>query len=326
MTRLTRNEIVMIPRTASPLALALVAALAGGCGSRHGSASGDAALKEAEQFRSKHEASYRKEYVPLAGLFFLNPGTNSVGSAAGNDVLLPARAPASIGVFVLDGSRVRFEPKPGANVMVQGQPITKAIELKSDDHVNSEGKRDGPDELTVGTIGFWVHPSGERNAIRLRDEEGEVARRFEGFHWFPIDPAYRVVGRFIKDPAPHEFHTVNQLGDDEVYKTEGVVEFTLNGETARMRPATTKPGRLYFIFRDGTSGKETYETARFLYSDLKDDGTTVMDFNEAYNPPCSFNPFTTCPLPIPENRLKVRILAGEKAYPHPPGHTSRPAP
>ena len=314
----------MMPRTA--FAFALAATLAGGCGPRQGSPSGDAALKEAEQFRAKHEASYRKEYVPLAGLFFLNPGSNSVGSAAGSDVLLPARAPASVGIFVLDGGRVRFEPTPGANVTIHGQQITNAIDLKSDEHVNSEGKRDGPDELIVDNIAFWVHPSGERNAIRLRDEEGEVARGFEGFHWFPIDPAYRVVGRFIKDPAPHEFHTVNQLGDDEVYKTEGVVEFTLNGEAARMRPATTKPGRLYFIFRDGTSGKETYETARFLYSDLKDDGTTVLDFNEAYNPPCSFNPFTTCPLPIAENRMRVRVLAGEKAYPHPPGHTSRPAP
>jgi uncharacterized protein (DUF1684 family) len=81
-----------------------------------------------------------------------------------------------------------------------------------------------------------------------------------------------------------------------------------------MRPMTTRPGRLYFIFRDGTSGKETYETARFLYADLKDDGTAVLDFNEAYNPPCAFNPFTTCPLPLPENRTTVRIPAGERKY------------
>ena len=87
--------------------------------------------------------------------------------------------------------------------------------------------------------------------------------------------------------------------------------------SAEARPMTTAPKRLWFIFRDGTSGKETYETARFLYSDLRDDGTTVLDFNQAYNPPCAFNPFTTCPLPLSENRLKVRIPAGEKAYAHP---------
>src|SRR4029079_17326488 len=80
------------------------------------------------------------------------------------------------------------------------------------------------------------------------------------------------------------------------------------------RPMTTRPGRLWFTFRDGTSGRETYETARFLYADLRDDGTTVLDFNEAYNPPCAFNPYTTCPLPLPENRLGIRLPVGEKAY------------
>jgi uncharacterized protein (DUF1684 family) len=97
-------------------------------------------------------------------------------------------------------------------------------------------------------------------------------------------------------------------------RTEGVVEFTLAGQKVRLRPMTTRPNRFWFIFRDGTSGKETYETARFLYSDLREDGTTILDFNQAYNPPCAFNPFTTCPIPLPENRLKVRIPVGEKAY------------
>jgi uncharacterized protein (DUF1684 family) len=185
--------------------------------------------------------------------------------------------------------------------------VTAPIELRSDE-------KDDPDELTIGDIALWVHESGERRAIRMRDPQGEPARRFAGFKWFPIDEHYRVVGRFIKDPAPRELRLPNLSGDDQTFTTEGVVEFTLNGEKVRLRPMTTRPGRLYFIFRDGTSGKETYEAARFLYSDLKSNGTTVLDFNEAYNPPCAFNPFTTCPLPLPENRLSIRIPAGEKAY------------
>jgi uncharacterized protein (DUF1684 family) len=52
-----------------------------------------------------------------------------------------------------------------------------------------------------------------------------------------------------------------------------------------------------------------------MYSNQLDDGTTVLDFNIAYNPPCAFNPYTTCPVPLKENRLPVKILAGEKAYP-----------
>jgi uncharacterized protein (DUF1684 family) len=313
----------MMPRPA--IVLVLTAAVAGAC-SRTTAPSNDSGIKEAEQFRTKHEQEYRKDYVALAGLFFLNPGANTAGSAPGNAIALPARAAASVGAFVLDGDKVRFEPKPGAAVTLKGKPITSAIELKNDDHVDSEGKADGPDEVMVDDIALWVHPSGGRQAIRMRDAQGEVARTFAGFQWFPIQDNYRVVSKFIKDPSPSEFHTVNQLSDEVVYKTEGVVEFTLNGETVRLRPATISPGRLFFIFRDGTSGKETYDTARFLYSDLKDEGTTVMDFNQAYNPPCSFNPFTTCPLPIPENRLTVRILAGEKAYPHSPTLNSQVSP
>jgi len=308
-------------RIAPALTALAAAALAAACSSPR---MPDDHVKEVEAFRAKHEADYTKEYVPLAGLFPLSEGRNTAGSAEGNDVRLPARAPASIGAFVLDHDTVRFEPAPGAAVALNKQPLTGPVALKDDEHLGPDKKKDGPDEISYDDIAVWVHRSGERPTIRMRDPRGEVATHFEGYHWFPIDPAYRVTARFIKDPVPGEFHTPNQTGDDQVYKTEGVAEFTLNGQTVRLRAATTRPGRLYFIFRDGTSGKETYETARFLYSDLKDDGTTVLDFNEAYNPPCSFNPYTTCPLPLRENRLSVRILAGEKAYPHPPGHGNTP--
>ncbi len=264
--------------------------------------------QEVEKWRAKHEADYRREYVGLAGLFALKPGVNTVGSAASNDIVLPKSTPAVAGRFVLDGERVRFEPHAGVSVTLKGKPIAGPLELKHDE------AKDGPDEIQVNGVELWVHLSGPRRTIRMRDDHGEIARSFVGFHWFPIEEKYRVTGRLIKDEKPQQVNIPNQLGDDQVFTTEGVVEFTLDGQTVRLRPMTTRPNRLYFIFRDGTSGKETYETARFLYADLRSDGTTVLDFNEAYNPPCAFNPFTTCPLPPLENRLKVRILAGEKAY------------
>jgi hypothetical protein len=172
------------------------------------------------------------------------------------------------------------------------------------------------DELAIDDVAIWVHLSGERRAIRLRDPQGEEARSFKGFHWYPIDPSYRVVGRLIRDPQPRDMQVASLTGDDQTFTTEGVVEFTLHGRTLSMRPMTTRPGRLYFIFKDATSGRETYAAARFLYSDVNPDGTTVLDFNEAYNPPCAFNPYTTCPLPPPENRLTISIAAGELDYPH----------
>ena len=288
-----------------------------------------ASRKEAEEWRKRHETSYRKEYVPLAGLFALKPGPNTAGSAASNAIVLPKSVPAIIGRFVLPGNNVKpgnpgnsgnpgnnvktvtFEPQPGVAVTLKGQRVTTSIALTSD-------IADAPDELAIGDITLWVHLSGDRPTIRMRDPNGETARSFRGFAWFPIEDQYRVTGRFIKDPAPREVKAPNQLGDEDTMQSEGVVEFKMAGQTVRLRPMTTRPNRLYFIFRDGTSGKETYETARFLYTNLNPDGTTIMDFNQAYNPPCSFNPYTTCPLPPKENRLTVRILAGEKAYPHSP--------
>jgi uncharacterized protein (DUF1684 family) len=108
---------------------------------------------------------------------------------------------------------------------------------------------------------------------------------------------------------------LNTFGDIDEYKTEGVIEFTMLGKKLHLRPFTTRPNRFYIVFKDASAGHETYEAARFLYSDLKPDGSTILDFNEAYNPPCAFNPHTTCPIPLKENRLPVKILAGEKAYP-----------
>jgi hypothetical protein len=272
-----------------------------------------AMVKEIEQFRAKHEEDYRKQYVTLAGLSSIKDGVNTVGSASSSAVVLPKSAPGSIGRLIVTGDRVRFEPQPGITVTLKDKAVGAPVDLTSDEK--------GPaDELAVGGITFWVHMSGDRRTIRMRDVNGEPARAFEGFKWFPIDAKYRVTGTFIKDASPHTVRIPNQLGDEETYTTEGIVSFTIDGQKVTMRPMTTRPGRLYFIFRDGTSGKETYETARFLYASLNPDGTAILDFNQAYNPPCSFNPYTTCPLPPKENRLTVRIVAGEKAYPHPPQH------
>ncbi len=266
---------------------------------------------QVEAFRARHERDYTREYVPLAGLFFLKDGSNTVGSAPGSDVLLPDRAPASVGRIVYENGVARFEPVPGGAAMHDGKTVTTAMVLRP-----LEGSRNA-DELTIGDISFWVHLSGERRAIRLRDPQSDVARTFAGYHWFPIDSTYRVVGRFLPDAAPREVAVASLTGDDQVYMTEGLVEFTLNGQTIRMRPMTTRPSRFFFIFKDATSGKGTYEAARFLYTDLQPDGTTVLDFNEAYNPPCAFNPFTTCPLPPRENRLTIAIPVGERDYPGP---------
>jgi uncharacterized protein len=268
-------------------------------------ASANAAI---EAWRAKHEADYRRDFVTIAGLHTLRAGVNTAGSAPGNDIVLPSSTPPKLGRFILSGTRVRFEPAPSVDVRLNDSQVTGPVDLRDD-------REKGTDTLRVGEVTLVVHVSGDTRGLRVRDPDGAPARGLKGFSWFPIDDSYRVVGRFIKDAEPQRVKVLNTYNLLDEYSTEGVVEFTLAGETLRLRPFTTRPGRLYFVFRDGSSGEETYETARFLYSDLRDDGTTVLDFNMAYNPPCAFNPYTTCPIPLRENRLSVKVLAGEKAYP-----------
>ena len=261
-----------------------------------------------QAWRDKHETDYRRDWATIAGLHPLKAGVNTAGSADTNDIKLPDSVPATIGRFVLEGPRVRFEPAPDSRVMLDGKPVVAAIDIKDD-------REPRADELTIGNVRLVVHVSGDSRGLRVRDPDGPLARDFRGFSWFPIDAQHRVVGRLIKDAVPRQISVTNTYGDVDSYTSEGVVEFELLGQTLRLRPFTTKPKRFYFVFKDASSGNETYGAARFLYADLKDDGTTVLDFNQAYNPPCAFNPYTTCPIPIPENRLPVKVLAGEKAYP-----------
>ena len=264
-------------------------------------------VKSVEAWRAKHEADYRRDWATIVGLHFLEPGTHSLGSDKKSAIVLPADLPANVGQIVVADGWVRYEPASGIMPTQDGQPIRGTIVLK-------EPGKDAADEVAVSDVKFAVHESGPRLSLRVWDPDGEQAREFAGFDWFPLDPSYRVVARFIPDAKPITVAVVNTYGDADLMPSEGVVEFTLNGQTVRLRPFTTRPKRFYFVFRDGSSGHETYETARFLYSDLLDNGTTVLDFNEAYNPPCAFNKYTTCPIPIKENRVAVKILAGEKAY------------
>jgi len=270
-----------------------------------------------EAWRQKHDVDYRRDYVSIAALHTLKPGVNSAGRATSNDIVLPASSPPRLGRFVLNGTVVRFEPEAGVAVQVRrtrpdeetvDRPVTGPLELKDD-------STPGMDELVLGDVRLVVHASGESRGLRVRDPNGPLAKGFLGFTWFDVDPAFRVVGQFVPDAEPRRVKVVNTYGEVDEYSTEGVVEFPWQGTTLRLRPFTTRPKRLYFVFRDASSGQETYEAARFLYADLADDGSVVLDFNVAYNPPCAFNPFTTCPIPLAENRLPVKILAGEKRYP-----------
>ena len=169
--------------------------------------------------------------------------------------------------------------------------------------------------LELGRLSLHVIERGGRLGIRLKDRESPLRKAFTGLSWFPIDERYRVVARFVPYDPPKALKVPNVLGNVTPMPSPGRAEFTIDGKAVQLDGVLEEPDatELFFIFRDQTSGHETYGAGRFLYADLPKDGKLVLDFNKAYNPPCAFTPYATCPLPPPQNRLPVRIEAGRRS-------------
>ncbi|HSC16327.1 MAG TPA: DUF1684 domain-containing protein, partial [Gammaproteobacteria bacterium] len=191
----------------------------------------DAVVTEIETWRAEHEESYTRNWATIEGLHFLKPGTQTAGSAPDNDVVLTASLPERLGTFTVASDEVTFDPEPGASIAINGETAASATVLRDD------GTED-PDVIEANGASVVVHLSGTRVSLRVRDANGERARAFEGFDWFPISRDYRVLGRFTPDAKPRSLPVVNTFGDVDNYQTEGVVEFQLNGETLRLRPFT----------------------------------------------------------------------------------------
>jgi len=263
-----------------------------------------------EKFRQQREAKLTSDtgWLTIAGLHFLTQTETTVGSDAANDVVLPSGTPSRVGSFVMTkNGQVSVKLAPGVSVsLLDGKPFTGGP-LKSD----GEGS---PDRLVLGDVQIWVHQSGERPAIRVRDKNNPLRKTFTGMKWYPVDEAYRVEGTFEPYDKPKTVQVPNLLGDIDTMTSPGTVSFSLGGKTMHMAAISENENELWFIFRDLTSGHETYPAARFLYTPTPVDGKVSVDFNKAENPPCAFNAYATCPLPPEENRLQVRVEAGEKIY------------
>jgi uncharacterized protein len=262
-----------------------------------------------QRFQRDREAALRTDtgWLTIAGLFFLSQPSTTFGSDPLSDIVLPSSAPAQTGTFELRGGNVSVKAAPGVAFQLNGKTITSA-ELKSD----AEGP---PDRIGLGDLQLWVHMSGSRKSIRLRDRNSRLRQTFTGTSWFPINAAYRVEATFEPYDKPRTVQVPNVLGDVDNMTVPGMVSFTLDGRPLKMEAITEGNDKeFWFIFRDLTSGKESYPAARFLYMPGPVNGKMMLDFNMAENPPCAYNPYTTCPLPPQQNRLPVRVEAGERAY------------
>ncbi len=267
------------------------------------------------------EAKWRKQrhdrlasengWLTLVGLHWLKAGENSFGSDPSCAVPLPpGKAVARAGSFVLEKGVVRVKVGANSGLTLKGQPLADQI-LKSD----ADGEAD---ILGTGDLAFFVIKRGDRFGIRVKDAKSAVRLGFKGIAYYAPDPAYRVVADFIPYASPKTVQIPTVLDTTDDMQAPGYVKFKLRGKEFTLEPVIEDPAepRLFFIFRDQTSGKTTYPAGRFLYSAMPKDGKVVLDFNQAYNPPCAFTPYATCPLPPPRNRLTAPIKAGEKTFGH----------
>jgi len=251
-------------------------------------------------------------WLSLIGLEWLKKGANRVGSAADNDIVLSA-GPAHLGVVTLahDGSmRIALDKDSGATI--DGKAVTEAA-LVDDLRAGADA---APTRVSFGTASFYVIDRDGRKGLRVKDTEAPTRKHFVGIDAFPIDPSWRIEATWVPAAPGETLEMGSVIGTIDKYPVPGKLEFTRDGKRFEILPVIEEPGdaQYFIVFADRTSGKETYGAARFLYIDPPKDGKVVLDFNKAYNPPCAFTPFATCPLAPPENRLDLRVTAGEKNY------------
>jgi uncharacterized protein (DUF1684 family) len=264
-----------------------------------------------EKWRAERVAELTNEtgWLTLVGLFWLNPGENTLGRAPSNMLVLdhPSLADTA-GTFTLTGSKVTFTARPGSGITHGGQPVT-SMELVSD-------AKESPTVVSSGPLRFFIIERAGKFGVRVRDVASARRRNFAGLQYFPIAPDWVFNARFESYEPRRQIKIVNILGLEDEMVSPGALVFTKDGREVRLDALLDGEDAtdLFIMFADGTSGHDTYGAGRFLHVPFATGGSTVIDFNKAYNPPCAFNDFATCPLPPYQNRLKLQITAGEKKY------------
>jgi uncharacterized protein len=249
--------------------------------------------RELEAFRAARLSRLKQPHgwLTLCGLHWLEAGDNRIEG-------LP-------GLFVLEGGAVRLEAQEGDGWTLQGAPVTSRA-LQSD----AAGK---PDKLERGPKALQVIERGGRLALRLWDASLPVLQTFAGIAAWPGDPSYRVEAAWEAYPQPRRVEVPSMAGAASKALAPGRAHFTLQGAPLSLEPVL-EGEQLFFVFKDKTAPKETYGGGRFLYAKRPEGGAVVLDFNRAINPPCVFTPYATCPVPLPQNVLPVRVEAGEKKW------------
>lgn len=299
------------------LGLGLAAAALAGCGDRK--AGQDAAAVQPDPAFAADNQAWRVQryqeltrpdgWTSLVGLHWLSLKAHYIGSSADSGIRLEV-GPPKLGMVSSDGEEVWFKPEPGVALTVDGRPLGGRIRFHSDrdPQPTTIGFDDGKGLLTLIR-------RGDRHALRLKHADAPSRTGFTGLDYWPLDESWRIKARFVPNAAGKTLPIVDIVGITTEMANAGAVEFERDGHAWRLQ-AIGEPGQeLFVIFADRTSGHGSYPAGRYIDLPAADaNGEVTIDFNRAYNPPCAFTPFATCPLPPPENRLDLRVDAGEKNY------------
>ena len=248
-------------------------------------------------------------YLALTASGWLQPGANSVGSAADNRFEVPG-APAHLGTLQLaaDG-QVSLHLAETRGITVDGQSAAAVNVLRTQ---GSDGKQQ-PTRVGFGSSYLYVIENGTQRGLRAKNNAAPLRTHFPGFDYFPIDPSWRIEADWVPFPTPHMLKIAYVTGTVSDTPIAGKAVFRRDGHTYELLPID-EDGRLFFVFSDRTAGKLTYGGARFLYAAAPKNGKVLLDFNLAENPPCAITPHVVCPLAPPENRLKLPLTAGEMKF------------
>jgi uncharacterized protein (DUF1684 family) len=295
--------------------LLLVAVCFWGCDSRPGDSATSARyveeIEEWKAYRIKRLTS-KSGYLSLTGLFWIEDGSHSFGSALSNDLVFPGEGiPPRMGVIDLASGVATITAEAGVEIAYEGEPVTR-MRLRPDSH------EDGATKLTWDRLTWWLVKRGDRFGIRLSDPQAPALKHFKGVERYSTSEDWRVVGRFepYKPMKTLEIVDVNGIVSREL--CPGALVFEWKGTEYRLEGVPSGSMESYFVvFGDATNGHETYGAGRFLYVDASDEnGRVIIDFNKAYTPWCAYTDFTTCQLPPKQNRLPIEVTAGEKDYKH----------
>lgn len=268
-------------------------------------------IQEVDKWHEKRIAALKEKdsWLSLAGLFKIKEGTQTMGADSTNDIVFPTQAPAHIGTITKKGNTIRIKVLPDVSVTHENEKVSD-ITMKF-------GTQGSNTVLRYDKLLWYVIERRGNHYIRLKDTDHPNLRSFKGIERYPVSKKWRIKSTFKAFGEPESITVPDVLNEGMQDSLYGLLEFTLEGQEYRIAPLGNpdEDEEFFIIFGDKTNGKSTYSGGRYIYIPTPDEnGITYIDFNKAYNPPCVFTHFATCPLPPPQNRLPVKVTAGEKMY------------